>query len=130
MKGNYSLISGQQSSSVIELEDFYDDDWYVSRPRPNAPRLFNRSQMLTLVFVIKGNLRLNSKIDLPAYKTCLESARIMGFDRIRELDDIPWETLRFAIKAMKKKYNHEKDHDKFERFVAEARAMWRLDNNL
>ena len=53
----------------------------------------------------------------------------MNFNRVDELENVPWNKIRFAIKAMKKKYSKETNHDKFEWFVSEARSMWRLDKS-
>jgi len=63
------------------------------------------------------------------YEALKNSAQAMGFKRLHELDDVPWETIRMALKAMKTKYHKEKDHHDFAEFLSLARTMWRMDNS-
>jgi len=41
----------------LELEDWKKDDWYISKKQKCGTRLFKRSQILTLVFIMKDNIR-------------------------------------------------------------------------
>jgi len=63
------------------------------------------------------------------YEVLKDHAQAMGFKRLHELADLPWEKIRMTLKAMKTKYDKEQDHHEFVEFLGLARTMWRLDNS-
>jgi len=50
-------------------------------------------------------IRSNSPTKRQDYEVLKNHAQAMGFKRLHELDDVPWEKLRMALKAMKTKYH-------------------------
>jgi len=75
---------------------------------------------------MKDDIRNGINVTLPNYNFCLDEARAVG-TRTNEIETLSWVKVRNILKSMKRKYEIEKCHKRFERFVAESKRMWRLD---
>ena len=63
------------------------------------------------------------------FQSLKENAMAIGFTRLKEIDNIPWEKMRAILMSMKKKYAFERDHSVFEENICLARTMWRMDSS-
>jgi len=52
---------------------------------------------------MKNDMRNGKNITFGNYNTCLDQARALGFKRTKEIENIPWNNVRYVIKAMKKR---------------------------
>lgn len=98
---------------------FNDDDWFISK-------LYSKAQILTVLLVGKDIIRNEHQLLKETWNRSLEKLRQIGFKRNEEID-VRWDKLRDLIKAMKRKYEKEHFHGKFEKMLVEARTMWRED---
>ena len=102
-----------------------EKDWYKCRQKSGVINV-RRSQILRIVFIAKDIFRKGLPITKSIFFENLEKARLIGFKHLNEIEELNWGKLRDILRNMKKKYDQ--NSNGFDEFLAEARCMWRTEN--
>ena len=98
-------------------------EWYITRKEG-----LSKTQVLVIIFVAKNMIRRQEALVKGDFQRNKEQAMAVGFKRLNEIDDIPWDRMSSILKCMKKKYANQRDHSLFEENVCLARTLWRMDS--
>ena len=120
------------SLSLSHIERFVEEasntDWYRCKMREDGTTLFSRREVVMIAYLAQNMIRENdTKIARSSFLSSLEEAKLLGFKS--ELEKQPWNILKDVIKNMKRRFEKENDHSRFENFLLLARTIWRHDQH-
>lgn len=97
-----------------------EKDWYVSRVKDGKSK-YERVQILSILLMAQLMIETDIKIGKSDYSLRLLSLRCGKMEDI--LRRIEWDEMKEVVKAMKRKYDKEKNHVNYEDFINVARKL-------